>query len=97
MAGPVDIDLVVTTLGADGCLVTQGDITHTIPAFEAEMVDPTGAGDCFVAALSVGLAESMAPVDAARFAAAAGSLAVETEGAQPSLPTRSAVDARLAR
>ncbi|MEZ5281626.1 MAG: ribokinase [Acidimicrobiales bacterium] len=92
-------DVVVTTLGADGCVVTQrGDVSPartSIGAFEAAMVDPTGAGDCFVAALAVAIGEGRSPVDAARFAAAAGSLAVEVEGAQPSMPLRSAVEVRL--
>ncbi|MCP3938952.1 MAG: ribokinase [Actinomycetia bacterium] len=93
--GPVDTDLVVTTLGAEGCVVSENGYATRIEPFEADMVDPTGAGDCFVAALAVSLAEGSEPVDAARFASAAGSLAVESEGAQPSLPSRSAVEARL--
>lgn len=92
-------DVVVTTLGAEGCVVMlrgDGSSTQTsIGAFEATMVDPTGAGDCFVAALAVAMGEGRSPVDAARFAAAAGSLAVEVEGAQPSMPLRSAVEVRL--
>jgi ribokinase len=58
-------------------------------------VDPTGAGDAFCGALAVALAEGRDPVDAVRFAAAAGACAVQVAGAEPSMPTRAAVDALL--
>ncbi|MDQ2687888.1 MAG: PfkB family carbohydrate kinase [Armatimonadota bacterium] len=45
-------------------------------------------------ALAVALAEGLNLERAARFACAAASLSVEVKGAQPSLPTRAAVDAR---
>lgn len=85
---------VVLTLGARGAQV--GDVT--VPAFPATVVDPTGAGDAFCAALAVALAEGADPshpVEAVRFAAAAGACAVEVAGAEPSLPTRAAVERRL--
>lgn len=83
---------VVLTLGAEGVAVAG----ETIPAFPAQVVDPTGAGDAFVAALAVALHEGADLVEAARFGAAAGSCTVEVAGAEPSLPTRAAVEARLA-
>ena len=47
---------VVVTLGADGCEVwVQGERTH-VPGHQAqEVVDPTGCGDAFRAALLYGL------------------------------------------
>ena len=87
---------VVTTLGQGGCDVTSGPVTEHVPPFEADVVDPTGAGDCFVAAFALGLAEGMSPTEAGRFANAAGSLAVQIAGAQPSLPMRDMVERRIA-
>lgn len=84
-------DRVVVTLGEHGVLVAE----RTIPPFPAEPVDPTGAGDAFVAALATALQEGADLVEAARFGAAAGACTVEVAGAEPSLPTRAAVDARL--
>jgi ribokinase len=84
-------DRVVMTLGAGGVAVAG----ESIPAFPATEVDPTGAGDAFVAALAVALHEGADLVEAARFGAAAGACAVEVAGAEPSLPTRAAVEARL--
>ena len=45
-----------------------------------EVVDQTGAGDAFAASLALGLAEGLVLVDAARFASAAASFAVEGLG-----------------
>ena len=86
--GDTEVELLITTLGPDGCEVTEGEKTVSVAPFRADVVDPTGAGDCFAAAFAVALAEGRTPTDAARFANAAGSLAVATAGAQPSFPTR---------
>ncbi len=64
--------------------------------FPVEAVDTTAAGDAFVGALAVALAEGAAPAEALWAGAAAGALTVTRHGAQPSLPTRAAVDALLA-
>ncbi len=70
-----------------------------LPVFEVEVVEPTGAGDAFTAALTARLLDRtwLAPDDDdVRFAMAAGALATTKAGAWPGLPTRSAVDAFLA-
>lgn len=95
VAPKVEVETLVTTLGAGGSEVRfRGEVT-LVEGFEAVVVDPTGAGDCFAAALAVALAEGADPVAAARFANAAGSRAVEVAGAQPSMPTRAQVEDRL--
>jgi len=95
LLGEVAVETVVTTLGGGGSEVShRGEVT-AVPGFGATVVDPTGAGDCFAAALAVSLAEGADPVEAARFANAAGACAVEVAGAQPSMPTREMVEARL--
>lgn len=81
----------VLTLGSRGAQV--GDVL--VPPYPAEVVDPTGAGDAFCGALGVSLAEGQPLIEAVRFANAAGALAVGTPGAQPSMPTRTAVEALL--
>ena len=50
------------------------------------VVDGTGAGDCFTAALTVALLDGRSDEDALRYACAAGALAVSRPGAQPALP-----------
>ncbi len=89
-------DSVVVTLGAAGARVVSASGNTGVPASpSAEVVDTTAAGDCFTGALAVALGEGQTLEDAVRFANAAASLSVETEGAQPSLPNRLAVNKRL--
>lgn len=87
---------VVLTLGDRGALVLDGsDETATfsrLNPFHVSVVDTTAAGDAFVGALAIGLSEGKPLVEAARFANAAGALAVTKPGAQPSLPKRDDVE-----
>lgn len=79
----------VITLGSRGAQVGK----VVVPPYPANVVDPTGAGDAFCGALGVSLAEGRPLIEAVRFANAAGALAVGIPGAQPSMPTRRAVEA----
>jgi ribokinase len=88
---------VIATLGERGAVVVTKDGQTNVPAFAAKVVDTTGAGDCFVGALAVKLAAGATPVEAARYACAAASCAVEKLGAGPSMPSTKDVAARLAR
>ena len=88
---------VVITLGSAGArLVTAASENTLVPVFPAaQVVDTTSAGDCFAGALAVALGEGQSIEQSVTFASAAASLSVETEGAQPSLPNRLAVNKRL--
>lgn len=84
---------VVLKLGARGAYYSGEGEMHT-PPFRVKPVDTTAAGDAFTAALAV--VWGRMPVAAAlRFANAAGALATTVAGAQPSMPTRAAVEAML--
>ena len=90
--------LVAITLGARGAeLYRRGVKLTAATAPKVKVVDATGAGDCFVAALTVALVEGQSHARALAFACAAGSLAATRAGAQPSLPTRADVEALLGR
>ncbi len=70
-----------------------------LPVYPVDVIEPTGAGDAFTAALvSRLLARHWAPVEETdiRFAMAAGALATTKAGAWPGLPTTDAVEAFLA-
>ncbi len=88
---------VIATLGSKGALVVSATGVEVIPAFKAKVVDTTGAGDCFVGALAARMAAGASPAEAARYASAAASCAVERLGAAPSMPTSRQVAARLAK
>ncbi|CAN5462295.1 ribokinase [soil metagenome] len=80
---------VVLTVGENGAVVADHEgITRIDPVTVPRVVDTTGAGDAFTAALAVGLVEGMSLRDAARFAAAAGAHAVTVAEVIPALPTR---------
>ena len=82
----------VITLGANGARVITPDFDRHLPAFEITAVDTTAAGDAFNGALAVAMAEGKALLEAVRYGMAAGALSATKRGAQPSLPTREAVE-----
>ena len=90
------VEAAVLTLGDRGAMLTQRGITQVVPAFQVQPVDTTAAGDAFVGGLAVALAEGLALADAVRWGNAAGALAATKHGAQPSLPTRQALERLLA-
>jgi ribokinase len=87
----------VVTLGANGARVVSDEVDEHIPAYPVTAVDTTAAGDAFTGALAVTLAEGKSLVEAVRYSVAAGALATTRVGAQPSLPTRAAVEDLLTR
>ncbi len=88
--------IVVLTRGDRGCTVYQGSAKpFDSPAFKANQVDPTGAGDVFTAAFLIRLHETNDVVEAARFANCTASFAVEAEGTL-GIPTRAQVEERMA-
>lgn len=70
----------IVTDGDRGCLVLWEGREVQVPAFTASEVDPTGAGDCFLAGFAVGLLRGRDPIEAARFASFCGALAVAQAG-----------------
>lgn len=83
---------VVITLGADGSVYAEGEGAEHISSPEVEVVDTTGAGDAFVGALAVKLADGSSLEEAVSYAARAGAAAVTKEGAQGALPTPETVE-----
>jgi 2-dehydro-3-deoxygluconokinase len=89
--------LVALKMGGDGVWISTTGFRERIPAHRIDVVDATGAGDCFDGALLTRLSAGDAPVDAARYANAAAALATTGYGAVAPLPTDEAVRAFLKR
>ncbi len=88
--------MIAKTYGADGAELSRNSLViATAQPPPVDVVDTTGAGDTFTAALTVALVEGREPDAALRFACAAGAAATTRMGAQPSLPTREEVEALL--
>lgn len=83
---------VIVTLGGEGALILNRDGMQHVPGVEVKVVDTTGAGDAFNAALAVALAEGKSLVGAVQFAACAGALECTALGVIQGMPTRSAVE-----
>ncbi|MEU1292907.1 ribokinase [Streptomyces sp. NPDC005840] len=91
-----DVPEVVVTLGSAGSFHLRRDAEPlAVAAPRVTAVDTTGAGDTFVGALAVALAEGRPVQDALRWAAAAAALCVQREGASASMPYRSEIDTRF--
>ncbi len=83
---------VVITLGREGALMEGEAGSGHVPGCAVTAVDTTAAGDAFNGALAVALAEGASLERAVRFANRAAALSITRPGAQPSLPTREAVE-----
>jgi fructokinase len=91
----------VITDGSRGVVVYQAGDDEAVryPVFPVKAVEPTGAGDAFLAGLITRqIASEWAPITAGdiRFAMAAGAIATTKPGALTALPTRTEIEAFLA-
>jgi sugar/nucleoside kinase (ribokinase family) len=98
------VELLVVSRGDKGAFVTNGEYRIECPGLKIEVVETTGAGDGFMAAMIVRLLPerekvgSLARIDpgivrsALGFANAVGGLACTKMGAIPALPTTSEVE-----
>jgi ribokinase len=86
--------VVVETRGAEGAVIHRDDDPPIlVPAPTVEVVDTTGAGDCFNGVFAAGVLEGLGVEDAARRAVVAAALSVTKPGAREGMPTRQEIDA----
>lgn len=85
---------VVIKMGPKGCFVAHGDVRTQVEAYPANVLDTTGAGDCwdagFIAALSCG----KDPVAAARIGCACAAFGIEAVGGSTGVPCFESVQQR---
>jgi sugar/nucleoside kinase (ribokinase family) len=84
------VGAVVVKLGAGGCAVFGPGVELRAPAYRVDVVDTTGAGDCFAGAFLSCLERGESMRDAARFANAVGAIAIQSLGSTTGLLDRDA-------
>jgi sulfofructose kinase len=85
------------TLGAGGYLWRERDGGGHVAAVNVSAVDTTGAGDAFHGAFALMVAEGRPSAEVARLSAAVAGLKCTRLGSRAGLPTRTELDAFLAR
>ena len=90
---PSTLTLLVITLAEQGCIALshEGVVMHQ-PAYVIDLVDPTGAGDAFTAALAVAWEKRGDLKQCLRFANACGAIVAAQQGVLAVLPTREQVE-----
>jgi 1D-myo-inositol 3-kinase len=88
------VPLLVATDGQHGATLFQKGTSQHLPAFSAQEVDPTGAGDVFAAAFLTHLHLHHDPVQAVTFANCTASFSIEQPGTM-GIPTLAQVEQRL--
>ncbi len=71
---------VIIKCGKEGCVYKCGDLEGTVPAFNTDVVDTTGAGDSFVAGFIYGLVNGLDIIDCCKYGNAVASFVVEDVG-----------------
>ena len=82
---------VAVTLGRDGAVLAGPDAVVVHPGFRVHAVDTTGAGDCFSAALILGLCREWPLNATVSYANAAAALSTTAVGPRGFLPSDRAV------
>jgi ribokinase len=81
------VPVVIVTLGARGCFVSQPDVWLRINAHDVEVVDTAGAGDAFVGGFAAALVKFKHNIfEAAHYANAVAALSVMQPGTATSMP-----------
>lgn len=80
--------VVSVKMGEKGCLLLAGGVLYREPGLKVPVVDTTGAGDAFNAALLFGFLRGWQPQQIVRLANSVGALSVTRLGAGQNLPKR---------
>ncbi|MDB5569169.1 MAG: phosphofructokinase [Hyphomicrobiales bacterium] len=76
------VDILTVTMGHEGALLAKGGRVWRLPALEVEARSAVGAGDSFVAAMTLALAQGRKTREAFMMGMAAGTAAVLTPGTE---------------
>jgi sugar/nucleoside kinase (ribokinase family) len=82
---------VVLKLGRQGCLVCNEKGTVCLPSVATNIVDTTGAGDCFNAGFIAGVVNGLGDIDAAKIGSRAAAACIRNVGGAVGIPTYQAL------
>lgn len=82
----------IVTCGEKGVVYHNGAKIVNVPAYKANAVDTTGAGDTFTGAFTVAVSKGKPLEECIRFGAYAASIAVTKKGAQAGMPYKEEID-----
>jgi len=85
---------VVLKLGSRGCLVATESDMVLVPTMAKDIVDGTGAGDCFDAGFIAGLVKGLGDVEAAKLGSAAAAACLRHVGGAVGIPKYKVLRAR---
>jgi ribokinase len=89
------VEQAVITLGGEGALLHGNEGSVHVPARKTDVIDTSGAGDCFAGTLAGLLHRGVPLVKAAEAATAAAALAVSRVGTLAAFPTRAELSALM--
>ena len=89
-------EIVVITLGSDGCAGVYGNTFFKAPGFKVDVIDTTGAGDVFHGAFIYGLLKEYDIEYTARFANAVAAIKCTRQGGRAGIPCFETVSRFLA-
>ncbi len=84
LAGKYEMKIVCVTLGEDGCLLTNGTQLSYCPGYKVNVLDTTGAGDAFVAAMTLSVLERKSISEIGQVSNRLAGFIACREGASPS-------------
>ncbi len=84
------VEIVALKRGEAGCTIFTESQTVSVPGYQVDAVDPTGAGDCFDAGFVVGLTEDLPLEEIGRLANACGALGTTRKGPMEGAAPRAA-------
>jgi adenosine kinase len=91
-----EVKALVYTRGAEGSTILAAGQRHQIPCVEADdVLDPTGCGDAYRAALLYGIAHGWDWPTTGKLGAVMGAIKIAHRGAQNHAPARSEIEARF--
>jgi len=92
LAGLGSLRLVCYTAGTKGCLLANGENTVYSPGIRVKAIDTTGAGDAFIAALTIKYLEGKSVKEIGEFATRVAATVVVKKGATPEYSESTLVD-----